>query len=353
MTKNYSEILNNINNTKRKNKYIGLILSLLLIIIILFSVSLGRADLDFITVTKIVIGKIFGYKSILNNIQEYSVAIVWDIRIPRVLVGALVGAGLAVAGTVYQSILRNPLADPYTIGVSTGAAFGAVLAIYLNLFVTQSIIPVAPSAFIGAMGTLMLVKKIATKNGYLSSSNLILAGIIVSSVLSSGISFIKSLAGEEVSAIIYWLMGSLSSKSWINLISSFPIIMISIILCCYFAEDLDILTLGEDEARLLGVNSKKIINLYLILASLITAICVSVSGIIGFIGLVVPHILRNSLSTKNTVLIPMSAIVGALLLVLSDNISRILLNVEIPVGVITTLIGGPFFVYIFMKKNNN
>ncbi|RKD21415.1 iron complex transport system permease protein [Caminicella sporogenes DSM 14501] len=349
MVDEHINIKQSIKRNQRRNFFLTLILLLALILIMLFSISFGRADLSFSTVAKIITGKLINSK-LLDNFEEYVVVIVWDIRVPRVLIGALVGAGLAVSGTVFQSILRNPLADPYTIGVSTGAAFGAVLAIFLNLFVVNKMIPIMPSAFIGAICTLLVVLKISLKDGYISSSNLILAGIIVSSILSAGISFLKSLSGEEVAAIVYWLMGSLSSKTWTQVMISFPIILIGIILCKYFADDLDIMTLGEKEARSLGVDPGKITKVYLVLASLITAVCVSVSGIIGFVGLIVPHILRFAVSTKNKILIPLSAICGALLLVLADNLSRLLLNVEIPVGVITTLFGGPFFIYIFFKK---
>lgn len=338
-----------IRRKQKRNAVLMLIVILILAVTILFSISLGRANLDVTLVGKIIAGKLINEKY-LENIEEYMIVIVWDIRVPRVLVGALVGAGLSVAGAIFQSILRNPLADPYTVGVSTGAAFGAVLAIYVNLFIADTLLPIMPSAFVGAICTLLIVMKIASKNGYINSSNLVLAGIIVSSILSSGISFIKSLAGEEVSAIIYWLMGSLSSKTWSQLLISFFVISISIIISNYFADDLDIMTLGEKEARSLGVDSSKITKIYLIIASLITAVCVSISGIIGFVGLVVPHILRFSVSTKNKILIPFAAVWGALLLVVADNISRLLLNVEIPVGIITTLLGGPFFIYIFIKK---
>lgn len=350
MNERYIDIKHSIEKKERKNFIVMLILLIFMIFVILFSISLGRAELDIITVSKIVFGKLIGSKNLLDGVEEYSSAIVWDIRVPRVLVGALVGAGLAVAGTIFQSILRNPLADPYTVGVSTGAAFGAVMAIFLNLFIVDVPIPIMPCAFLGAIITLFIVIRIASKDGYIVSSNLVLAGIIVSSILSSGISLLKSLSGEEVSAIVFWLMGSLSSRTWTHLMISFPIILICIILSNYYADDLDIMTLGEKEARSLGVDSKRITKIYLVLASLITAVCVSVSGIIGFVGLIVPHILRFSVSTKNSVIIPLSSICGALLLVLADNLSRLLLNVEIPVGVITTLLGGPFFIYIFMKK---
>ncbi len=347
------EISNKLKRRQKKSLYIGVMLSVLLIIFILTVVNMGRADIKVLDILKIVYGKLAFKPFILENIDEASVAIVWDIRLPRIITAILVGGGLAVSGVVFQALLMNPLADSYTIGVSTGAAFGAVLAIYFNLFVIEYTLPIIPCAFVGAILTLVLVSKIANRNGYLSSSNLIIAGIIVSSILSSGISLLKSASGEQVSAIVYWLMGSLSARTWHHVLLGSIFIIIGILICIYFSEDLNILCLGERESRFLGVNSDKIRKLFFVIASMITAVCVSISGIIGFVGLVVPHMLRFSLTTDNRVLIPIAALLGGLLLLLADTFSRVLLNVEIPVGVMTTLFGGPFFIYIFIKNNNN
>ncbi len=321
------------------------------VIVAVVSISLGKADIDIVTLLKIVVGKFFSQESLLQNISQARIAIIWDIRLPRILTAIFVGSGLAVSGTVFQALLMNPLADPYTIGVSTGAAFGAVAAIYYNLFISAFVLPITPFAFAGALFTLLLVIKIATRNGYLSSVNLIIAGIIVSSILSAGISFLKSASGEQVSAIIYWLLGNLAAKTWRQVGLAAPIIGVGTLVCTYFAGDLNILSLGEKESRSLGVDTLKMRRIYLVIASLITAVCVSVSGIIGFIGLIVPHILRFALTSDNRALIPLSAFLGGMLLLLADNVSRVAFNVEVPVGVITTLFGGPFFIYIFISRN--
>jgi iron complex transport system permease protein len=350
---NKVDIMSNFNNKKKKLTIVGITLFILIIFLLILSVNLGRADIKIVEVVKIIYGKITFNEKILSDISKAKIAIVWNIRLPRILIAILIGWGLAVSGTVFQSLLMNPLADPYTIGVSTGAAFGAVIAIYINIFILKNPVPIIPFAFLGAILTLLLVMKIAKRNGYMSSSNLIIAGIIVSSILSAGISFLKSASGEQVSVIIFWLMGSLDSRTWNQVALSFPIITILTLICIYFSDDLNILALGEKQARALGVNTKKIRNIFLISAAMITAICVSVSGIIGFIGLIVPHMLRFSLTSDNKALIPLSALLGSLLLLFADNISRVLFNVEIPVGVITTLFGGPFFIYIFMSKNKS
>lgn len=347
----HQDLSHSVEQRYRKRLFIGLLFVCLILVIIILSVNLGRADIGVLTIIKIILGKVSFHKTILQDLNQARIAIVWDIRLPRILIAILVGSGLAVSGAVFQSLLMNPLADSYTIGVSTGAAFGAVVAIYLNLFIAKDVLPITPFAFLGAFMTLLLVMKIATRGGYLSPTNLIIAGIIVSSILSAGISFLKSASGEQVAAIIYWLMGNLAARTWQQVGLSFPFILCGTLVSTYFAADLNILSLGEKESRSLGVNVQKIRRIYLITASLMTAVCVSVSGIIGFIGLIVPHLLRFWLTSDNRALIPLSALLGGTLLLLADNVSRVLFDVELPVGVITTLFGGPFFIYIFIKKN--
>lgn len=329
---------------KEKRKYYSLLtLGLIMMLVIIgVSVTLGEADISFSQGYKIIFNKLLAREN--DAIME---SILWDVRLPRILSGLLIGAGLAVSGVIFQSVLRNPLADPYTIGVSTGAAFGAVLAIYLNL-VFGFLIPVTPIAFAFAMMTLVLIMKISGQT--LHSTRLILAGIIVGSIFSAGISLLKSMAGEDVSAMVFWLMGRLSAKSWSDVLLLFPVVAISLILAFGKSEDLDVLTLGINEARSVGVDSNKSARFFLVIAALLTAVCVSTSGVIGFVGLIVPHLIRMSFSAKHRYLLPLSAVAGGLVLVLSDNISRLLFQVEIPVGVITTLIGGPFFIYIYMRK---
>ena len=347
----HQHLSDSVKKRRRKLIFVGVLFVCLIIVITIFSVNLGRADIGILTTVKIILGKVTLQKALLRDLNEARVAIVWDIRLPRILIAMLVGSGLAVSGAVFQSLLMNPLADSYTIGVSTGAAFGAVVAIYLNLFIAEDVLPITPFAFLGALLTLLLVIKIATRNGYLSPTNLIIAGIIVSSILSAGMSFLKSASGEQVSAIIYWLMGNLAARTWQQVTVSIPFMLVGTLVCTYFAADLNILSLGEKESRSLGVNVQKIRRIYLITASLMTAVCVSVSGIIGFIGLIVPHLLRFWLTSDNRALIPLSALLGGTLLLLADNVSRVLFEIEIPVGVITTLFGGPFFIYLFIKKN--
>ncbi|BBB91007.1 MAG TPA: iron ABC transporter permease [Methylomusa anaerophila] len=335
---------------QRQALTIGLVLTLAALGLAIASVTFGRADISVVDVATIIFGKLTGNQEIYSHLAGAQSAIVWDIRLPRIICALAVGGGLAVAGVVFQALLMNPLADSYTMGVSTGAAFGASIAIYLNIFAHDNL-PVTIFAFAGAVLTLLVVMSIARVGGYVSSANLVIAGIIVSSILSAAISMIKSLAGEQVSAIVAWLIGSLAAKNWEHVLYGFPLIFIACFICFYYAEDLNILSLGDREARNLGIDSSKLRNILLAAGALITAVCVAIGGIIGFVGLIVPHMLRMTAGSDNRVLIPLCGLTGGILLLTADTFGRSATNVEIPVGVLTTLLGGPFFVYIFRKRN--
>ncbi len=335
-------------NNKIKYLSVFTILVFLLVIISIVSISTGAMEIKTEDIFNIIYNKLF---EIETGVAENVTAVIWDIRLPRIICACFVGMGLAVSGVIFQGILQNPLADPYTLGISTGASFGASLAIMANLN-WGIYFPVTPAALLGAFSTLIFVIFITKRGDGFESSNLIIAGIIVSSILSSGVSFLKMSAGENVGAIVFWIMGSLSAKNWNDVFLIVPISTICVILSAIFAEKLDIISLGDMTADSLGVNTKRIRFTYLIIGSLITAASVSVCGVIGFIGLIVPHLLRFWITAKNRLLIPLSAIFGAVLLLFADFAARIISGGEIPVGVLTTLIGGPFFIFIFINKKN-
>ncbi len=277
---------------------------------------------------------------------------IFDVRLPRILTAALVGAGLAMSGVVFQGILLNPLADPYTLGVSAGAAFGAALAILLNIhFLGTYSIPLF--AFIGAASTLLFVIYLSSSAEGLSSNNLILSGIIVAAILSAGISFLKYVADEQVAVIIFWLMGSFGSKTWTDVALTIGIVCIGFFVFIYYARDLNLMSLGNRSAASLGVDTGRVTLVLLATASFVAAVCVSVSGIIGFVGLLVPHIIRLITGPDNKKLLPVSMLAGAILLLCADTITRAVLPSEIPIGVLTALIGGPFFCYIFRKQQKS
>ena len=324
-----------------------ILLTLLLVLIIVASAGMGYIKIPFSDVIRIVLAKISGNTGILAGMDRLLPVVVLDVRLPRILTAAIVGGGLAIAGVVFQGILLNPLADPYTLGVSAGAAFGASLAILFNIsFMSTWSVPLL--AFIGAMSTLMFVLYLSS-GGY-SSNNLILSGIIVAAILSAGISFLKYIADEQVSIIIFWLMGSFASKTWTDVALTLICVCFGFGVFLFYARDLNLMSLGNRSASSLGVDTQKVPLILLVTASLVTAICVSVSGIIGFVGLLVPHMMRSITGPDNQKLIPVSLLAGAILLLGADTITRAVLPNEIPIGVLTALIGGPFFCYIFRKQ---
>jgi iron complex transport system permease protein len=317
--------------------------------VIIISTGMGYIELPAATVIKILFAKLSGQSNLLEGVDSIFPVVVMDVRLPRILSAAIVGAGLAISGVVFQSILLNPLADPYTLGVSAGAAFGASLAILFNIGMMGSY-SVPLFAFVGAAVTLLFVVYLSSSSGGLSSNNLILSGIIVAAILSAGISFLKYVADEQVAVIIFWLMGSFGSKTWTDVGLTFLFILIGFLTFMFFARDMNLMSLGNRTASSLGVDTRKVTIFLLVTASLIAAICVSVSGIIGFVGLLVPHMMRLLTGPDNRRLIPMSLLAGAILLLIADTITRAVLPSEIPIGVLTALIGGPFFCYIFRKQ---
>lgn len=326
-------------------------LSVLLAAAVILATGMGFLQISPSEVLQVIVSKITG-KALPETFNTVFPVVIMDIRLPRILTSALVGGGLAVSGAVFQAILLNPLADPYTLGISSGAAFGASLVLILTIFGISlpPWVSVPLFAFSGAIGTLIAVFILASPHDNYSSNTLILSGVIVASILSAGIGFIKYLANEKVGIIIFWLMGSFVGKSWTDMTLALSITLPGLFVILYFSRDLNIMALGARTAASLGIETGKTRKILLVWASLITAICVSVSGIIGFVGLIVPHFLRLLLGPDNRILIPACFFGGAILLISADTISRAILPSELPIGVLTSLIGGPFFCYIFRKR---
>lgn len=324
-------------------------LLIVLAAVIMLSTGMGYIKIPVVAVVKIIVTKISGNVSFAEGLDEIFPVVVFDVRLPRILTAALVGGGLAMCGVVFQGILLNPLADPYTLGVSAGAAFGASLAILLNIHLLGTYsIPLF--AFVGAACTLLVVIYLSSSAEGWSSNNLILSGIIVAAILSAGISFLKYVADEQVAVIIFWLMGSFGSKTWTDVALTLIFIGIGFIVFVYYSRDLNLMSLGNRTASSLGVETRKVTLILLSTASLVAAICVSVSGIIGFVGLLIPHMMRLLTGPDNRRLVPVAMLSGGILLLCADTITRAVLPSEIPIGVLTALIGGPFFCYIFWKQ---
>lgn len=280
--------------------------------------------------------------------------VVFNIRLSRICLSLMVGLALAVAGTVFQGILRNPLADPFTIGVSTGAAFGASIALFFGLGAKQimgfGLIPLASLG--GAMAALFAVISLARINGRLRRETMVLAGIVVATFLSALISLIKSLDEESVASIVFWVMGSFQGRGWRHAGFAMPYMVVGLVMIWIYSRELDILSMGDTQAKQMGVHTEKVRLRLMIGASLLTAAAVSVSGVIGFIGLVMPHLIRMTVGAEHRRLLVLSGLLGGVALLWSDVLARILLpgGEELPVGVVTALMGGPFFCFLLKRR---
>ena len=280
--------------------------------------------------------------------------IILKVRLPRVILGAVVGASLAVSGVVFQGILRNPLADPYILGTSTGGALGAILGITLGRYLhSLSPLMIPVFAFAGSFGTVLLVYRLARAGGRLPRESLILSGIIVSAFLGSVIMLLLSLSGMETHEILYILMGNLGlvfTQDTLYLLGIVALLSITAFVLIYLrARNLNVMTLGEESARSLGVDVEREKVIFFFAASLMTGAVVSLSGLIGFVGLVVPHMIRMAWGPDHRFLIPASGLAGAIVLIASDTLARTIMVQEIPVGVITSMFGAPFFLYLLRK----
>ncbi|MCD1294977.1 iron ABC transporter [Methanocella sp. CWC-04] len=280
--------------------------------------------------------------------------IIMAVRLPRVLLGILVGASLAVAGVTAQAIFRNPMADPYILGISSGAAFGASIVIVMGISAQFLTVGVPLGSFIGAMICSFLVFGIAKKGNKVPVETLLLSGIAVSAFFSAMTSFMMYVGGNSLHQIVYWIMGALWSGGWDDVMVLGPVAIISILIITFFSRDLNVLLLGDETASHLGTDVS-IIKIFMIgLTSLVAAVAVSVSGIIGFVGLVIPHIMRLIVGPDHRILIPSSVLMGAIFLTVADTFSRVIIQpTELPVGIITALIGAPFFIYLLRKKKKS
>ena len=289
--------------------------------------------------------------AILGAGDSRDVTIFWNVRIPRVLLAGLVGGALACAGTAMQAVFRNSMADPFIIGVSSGAALGASLAGLLGLTAAMGIF-VAPSmAFVFAMATVLLVYKMGTVKGRVYVDTLLLSGVAVASFLGALVSFTIYFAREEYHQLIPWLLGTLMNASWTPVLIVTVPILAGVVTVALFGRDLNALLLGEETAHNLGSNPEMLKKLMLVIAALMTAGAVAFTGIIGFVGLIVPHITRLLVGADHRILVPAATLTGAIFLIWADTIARTIIpGQDLPVGVITALCGGPFFLYLLRRS---
>lgn len=330
-------------NIKRSILYFSLITAPLLCIFL--SLLLGRFPLDATTVFTVLLNKM-GLTSL--ETQEMASSIVLNIRLPRALLGALVGASLAVSGAAFQGVFRNPLVSSSILGVSPGAGFGAALAILL--FDHSFMIYLFSFGF--GIAAVLLSYLIGRSYNTTSTIMLVLGGTIISSVFSSLISLVKYLADplDQLPKITFWLMGSLASASYNDIIIAGIPMVLGIIGLMAIRWRINILSMGDKEARALGVNLRLLKGILIASATLATAGAVCVSGVIGWVGLIIPHIARMLVGNDNRLLIPTTISIGACYLVIIDNLSRTITGSEIPLGILTAIIGAPFFVFLLKSK---
>jgi iron complex transport system permease protein len=278
-------------------------------------------------------------------------AIVLAVRTPRVVLAALVGATLGIAGASFQGLLGNPMADPYVIGASSGAALGATLAMTAGVYVA---LPLVPAAFLGALGSVTAVYLLAREGGRVPQLNLLLAGVAVGSFLAAIVSGLILLAQQgDVRPVIFWLMGGFSGRGWSDVLTAAPYLGAGSLAVLALSRELNALLLGEESARQLGVDTERAKLILILGASLGTAAAVAVSGIIGFVGLMVPHLTRLGVGSDHRILLPASALAGGILLVVADLVARVALPpLELPVGVVTSLLGGPFFLFLLRRARS-
>jgi iron complex transport system permease protein len=277
--------------------------------------------------------------------------ILFELRIPRVVLAVVVGSALAAAGAVFQALFRNPMADPAIIGVSSGAALGAIAAILLGGGVLAGGLAVSGAAFVGALCVAFVVYRLARIGPAVQVATLLLAGIAMAAVISAVISLVMSLAGEQIRSIYFWLLGGLGGRGWDAVATAAPLVSLGVVLSLLAVRDLNLMALGEERAAQLGVEIERFKRLSLATGALLAAAAVSVAGVIGFVGLMTPHILRLVLGADHRRLVPASILGGATFMVLADLAARtVRAPEEIPVGAVTALLGGPFFLYLLRRE---
>lgn len=322
------------------------VLGIVLVLLVAIATAVGSEHVTIGSVLRIVAAEITGRTADVTPEQRIIIA---DIRFPRVLMAIVVGAALSVAGAAYQALLRNPLADPYVLGVSTGAALGAILA---TVFAETLLLSRPAAAFVGAVATIAVVYVLGQSRQGGTSERLILAGVIVNAFLSSGVIFMVTTAsGSRQRSVLSWLIGDLSGESrLLPLVALFILAGIAVIYAN--ARSLNLLMTGDEEALALGVEVTRVKVTVYLAASLITGAAVAVSGVIGFVGLIVPHAIRLAAGSDNRLVIPASALVGGAFLLLADTVARTVISPrELHIGVITAMIGAPVFIYLLRRTS--
>ncbi len=336
---------------RRGRVYAIAILAGVLAAVAAFATSVGSVDIPIGTTLAILVSQL-PFVNIEPTWAESFEIIIVDIRLPRVILAGLVGAALAVAGAAYQALFRNPLAEPYLIGAAQGAALGAVIGFLLPISVAGLGYGVVPAlAFVGALLSIFIVYNIARVGRLLPVTTLILAGVALSALLMAIVSYLLTIAGDNVHGIIFWLIGSFSLSKWSEVAIVLPVVLLGVGVIMVYARSLNLIQLGEEQAQQLGINTERMKIVLLAAATLITAAAVAFVGIIGFVGIIIPHAVRLIWGPDHRFLLPLSILIGAIFLILADILARTVnAPTEVPIGVITALTGVPFFLYLLRRR---
>ena len=314
------------------NPWVILLLTVLLLAAMVAGCLVGAVDFD--------------RGEILNS------PIFWQLRLPRVLLSVVVGAVLSVCGAAYQSIFRNPLTDPYVLGVSSGASLGAAVAILVGL--EAYLWGVGGCALVAALLTVLLIYKIASIGNRMHTTTLLLTGVCLTLLISSVISFLMVLNQEKMDSIIFWTMGSFGSATWTDVAIVAPVAVVGIGVVLYYSRDLNLLLAGSEAARSMGVEVERVKRMLLLFTTLMVAFAVSSCGVIGFVGLIVPHAVRLVAGPDNRRVVPYSIVCGALFVLVCDTLARTMLRPsELPVGSLTSIVGAPLFIYLLYRNKKN
>ncbi|NLX46700.1 MAG: iron ABC transporter permease [Euryarchaeota archaeon] len=331
---------------KRKRRTTAVLAGLFLILFVFMVLDLAQAFIP-LTFEE-------AFWALLGMGTETDQIIIWRMNMPRVIMAILVGAGLGIAGAVMQALFRNPMASPYILGLSSGASLGAAVALTFAVTWIPQMLFVPLLAFASCMATLFLVYNISSVGGRVPTETLLLAGIAVGAMLSALVSLLTYIAGDQMAGIVYWTMGNLTNAKWENIMIVAPLIFAGGLIMVSSSRDLNAMMLGDAHALDLGVEVRKVRLQLLVASALVTAAAVAFVGVIGFVGLVVPHILRILMGPDNRVLLPASIVGGAAFLMMCDYISRTIApSIGIlPIGIITALIGAPYFIYLLRRRRS-
>ena len=296
----------------------------------------------------------FSFAQALDNLWQgisggSTNVIFWNLRLPRIVLCVLIGAVLSVSGATYQAVFRNPLTDPYVLGISSGASLGAAVAILFGF--ESSFFGVGMLALGTALLTVLLIYKIASIGNRMHTATLLLTGVCFTFLATAIVSFLMVINQDKMDRIIFWTMGSFSAVSWTDVLMLLPVAVLGIAVVLYYAKDLNLLLVGSETAKSLGVDVEKVKKILLLVTTLMVAFAVSACGVVGFVGLVVPHCIRLLAGSDNRLIIPYSIFVGGIFLLLCDTLARtVLMPSEIPVGSVTALVGAPMFIYLLYKS---